>query len=290
MMKTTQKNVVRDNITLWTEAFGDAKNPAVLLVGGSGCQALFWPESFCKVIASHGFFVIRYDLRDTGLSTYFDFNKEPYSLDDLARDAIDILDSYNIKKAHVVGFSMGGYIVQILSIFFSERILSVTSIASSCDNLPMSLALKNESTENCSLPPPTKSFVEMYSHNTNSVEDRVKAAIVLNGGEDNFDEVQYRKYAKRVIERSRPLKTVSNHSRTSSLSIKDRSELLKKVNTLYLIIHGDRDPAFPIAHAKFMDQILPNSTLEMIKDMGHSINPVHHEKFIDLIVKHIKIY
>ncbi len=284
-----QKNIKLGDIVLWTETFGDSNNPAVLLIGGSGCQAIFWPEEFCKEIANNGFFVIRYDHRDTGLSSCIDYKKDPYSLDDLMKDAVGILDHLCVSKAHLVGFSMGGYIVQLLSIYFPKRVLSVTSLASTCDNSSMHAAFKNKNTTDFKLPPPTKAFIKMYLSDACDIKDRIDAAKILNGGHCDFNEAYYVEYAKQVIKRSRPLKTSSNHSRASGASILDRSALLKNVMIPYLIIHGDSDPAFPLEHAKFMKNVLPKATLAIIEGMGHSLNPLFHQQLLRLIIEHLNL-
>src|SRR5215831_14787974 len=125
------ERMVRANgIELWCEDFGDPGNPAVLLVMGAGGQGIMWPEEFCAALADAGFYVIRYDNRDTGHSTCVDFSKAPYTLSDMARDAIGLLDAFGIARAHVIGASMGGMIAQTLAIEHAGRLRTLTSIMS----------------------------------------------------------------------------------------------------------------------------------------------------------------
>ena len=123
------KKVVHNDVTLWTESFGDSSKPAMLLVAGAGAPCRFWHDSFCQKLTQY-FFVIRYDHRDTGFSTGFDYEKKPYTLNDLADDALNVLDSYGIKKAHIVGHSMGGYLAQLLALDFPKNLRVVMIVVS----------------------------------------------------------------------------------------------------------------------------------------------------------------
>src|SRR4029079_15289259 len=111
--------------------FGDPADPSILLVMGAAGQGIMWPDEFCAALAAGRRHVIRYDNRDTGRSTCFDYSKQPYTLADMARDAVGLLDALGIPKAHVGGASMGGMIGQILAIEHRERLRTLTSIMSS---------------------------------------------------------------------------------------------------------------------------------------------------------------
>ena len=99
-----------------------------------------WPTEFCEKLADTGFYVIRYDHRDTGFSAYCDFEKNPYTLLDMAKDGAGLLDSIGVQKAHVVGLSMGGPITELIAVNFPEKVLSITLMATSPDFRPMNLA------------------------------------------------------------------------------------------------------------------------------------------------------
>src|SRR5215211_1553138 len=117
------------DVEICYETFGDPAKPALLLVMGLGTQMIAWREEFCELIAQRGFFVIRYDNRDSGLSTRFSGVKPPgliellrrkprelaYTLDDMADDGIGLLDRLGLDRAHVVGASMGGMIAQVMA-------------------------------------------------------------------------------------------------------------------------------------------------------------------------------
>jgi pimeloyl-ACP methyl ester carboxylesterase len=126
MLRTAEKTVRSGDLELWTESFGDASRPTVLLIMGVMNQGILWPDEFCAEIADSGYHVIRYDHRDTGQSSSVDFEEHPYTLDDLASDALKVLDGYGVEKAHVVGLSMGGFLAQLLALDHPDRILSLT--------------------------------------------------------------------------------------------------------------------------------------------------------------------
>src|SRR5262245_41419358 len=109
------------------ETFGDANDPALLLIMGVGAQLIDWPLEFCELLAARGFHVIRFDNRDAGLS---DSAEEPYVLADMADDTVGLLDQLGIAKAHIVGISMGGMIAQQFAIDHPDRLFSLCSIMS----------------------------------------------------------------------------------------------------------------------------------------------------------------
>ena len=135
-------------IELEYDTFGDPGDPALLLVMGFTAQMIAWRDEFCQMLASHGRHVIRFDNRDCGLSTKLDgvavdteaivaaalmggeMPEVPYTLSDMAADAVGLLDYLGIERAHVAGASMGGMIVQTMAIEHPGRLLSVTSIMS----------------------------------------------------------------------------------------------------------------------------------------------------------------
>ena len=121
-MSGVEKAVERPGLTLATEAFGDPSDPAILLIMGATSSMLWWPEAFCEQLAGAGRYVIRYDNRDTGRSTTGAPGKPTYTTDDMADDAVRILDDYGIERAHVVGMSLGGMIAQLVALKAPERV------------------------------------------------------------------------------------------------------------------------------------------------------------------------
>ena len=124
-------NRVIDNngIQLYTENFGVPSHPTFLLMACMRGTARLWSDKLCTYLANQGFFVIRYDHRDMGQSSEMDWQKTPYTMQDMANDAIAILDDYGIKKAHFVGDSLGGWLCQLIGVSHPERALSLVIIS-----------------------------------------------------------------------------------------------------------------------------------------------------------------
>src|SRR3954468_13639638 len=120
-----------NGVRLCTESFGDAQDPPVLLVMGTGASMLWWEEGFCRMLADAGRFVIRYDHRDTGRSVTYEHGRPGYTGSDLVADAAGVLDAYEIPAAHIVGVSAGGALAQLLALDFADRVLSLVLISTS---------------------------------------------------------------------------------------------------------------------------------------------------------------
>src|SRR5690606_31559352 len=126
MKKMNEKRITTNDIELSTESFGNKDNPSILLIAGATVSMLYWDEEFCQRLADKGFYVIRYDNRDVGKSTFYEAGTTPYDIVDLTDDAIAILDGYDIENAHFVGMSLGGLIAQIASIKHPESVATLT--------------------------------------------------------------------------------------------------------------------------------------------------------------------
>ena len=125
----SKKDIFVNHLKLHTESFGKSSNPACVLIAGKMSTARFWTDAFCQYLASQGFFIIRYDHRDVGKSSEIDWQKAPYTMSDLAKDAISVIDGYGIKKAHFIGDSMGGWICQRIGVDYPEKVLSLVIIS-----------------------------------------------------------------------------------------------------------------------------------------------------------------
>ncbi len=124
-----EKIVKTNEIELSTQSFGESNSPAILLIAGATVSMLYWDTEFCQRLAEKGFFVIRYDNRDVGKSTFYEQGTTPYDIVNLTDDAISILDDYKLDKVHLVGMSLGGLISQIAAIKYPNRVKSITLIS-----------------------------------------------------------------------------------------------------------------------------------------------------------------
>ena len=124
------RRVDTNGVSLYCESVGDPADPAVLLIMGAMASGVWWPEEFCERLADRGRFVIRYDHRDTGRSTSWAPGQADYSVEDLADDAVGVLDAYGVDRVHLFGMSLGGYLSQLIALKHPDRVATLALIAS----------------------------------------------------------------------------------------------------------------------------------------------------------------
>ena len=122
----TEKIIRFNDVHICTESFGEINNPTILLIMGATASMIYWEEEFCKRLSNQGFHIIRYDNRDVGKSITYEYGHPEYTFEDLADDAIQVLDAYKVDKAHIVGMSMGGIITQIIALKHPSRVLTIS--------------------------------------------------------------------------------------------------------------------------------------------------------------------
>jgi len=284
-------NVTANGIQIEYDTFGDRSFPALLLVAGNGAQIYFWDAEFCELLVKKGYFVIRFDNRDAGLSTKFeeagipDFQatikaamegkpvESAYSLDDMADDAVGLLDALGIEKAHICGASMGGMIAQVISYRYPKLVLSLTSIMSTTGNPDLPQA-KPETLAAVLAPTPAEreGYVE---HNMNIwrtiwspgfpfEEDRAQTFL-----EKSYD----RSYCPQGMVRQN-IAIIANGERRESLST---------IAVPTLVIHGADDPLIPVEGGKDTAYVIPGSKLLIIDGMGHDMPKGVWAEMVDAI-------
>jgi pimeloyl-ACP methyl ester carboxylesterase len=279
----SERIVKTNSVEIFTESFGDAKNPAILLIMGATASMLWWDTEFCRNLAAEGFFVVRYDNRDVGASTAYEAGTNNYTIEDLAGDGFSILDDYTIEKAHLVGMSLGGLIAQIMILQNPERITTATLI---------STTIFGE--DNPEIPSIDEKILEYFGKvETVDWSDEKSATdfIVGNwrlqsGTRHEFDEKRAEKLAKAEIERAKNLPAMFNHSLLGGgKQYYDRTDEIK---TPVLIVHGTKDPVNSYQHAKIAAEKIQNSKLLTLENAGHEINPSDWDEIIEAISAHAK--
>lgn len=274
-----KKIVMHDGLSLYTESFGDAKNQAVILISGAGAPARFWTDGFCKQLVDAGYFVIRFDHRDQGLSSGMDFAQHPYTVLDLADDVIAILDAYNINQAHMVGHSMGGMIAQLLAIHHPKRVKSMTSMSvGTVGNIGtppkkiMDVLMENK---------PTTNFAE-------SLPGFMRSWRVLNG-DFPIDEQMAAEYTKDLYERSNhPVGVAWSHIKAQE-GFHDLAAQLKTISVPAFFIHGEKDPLIPVAAGIATARMIPHAKMKIIPGMGHMIfNHDLEDKIAKILIENFK--
>lgn len=280
-----------NDIDIWYETFGDKNDPALLLVMGGCSQGVLWPIELCQQFVDNGFYVIRYDNRDTGFSTCFDYQKEPYDLLDMAKDAAGLLDSLGIGKAHVLGFSMGGSISELLSVHFPEHVFTLTLISTSCDFRPLNLAIAGLPPEEGALPPPRMSFLvtthEFLKFSPQTFEEKLEQRIALwnlyNGSKVPLDENSTREIHRQYLLRLQSESAVGNHFPAIQRSEELVRSVPAQVRVPTLVIHGTEDPILHPEHGAALAASIPGSKYILLEGMGH----VPNSHFFDLIVEEV---
>ena len=273
-----------NGIEIEYDCFGKDDAEAILLISGLGTQMIRWSETFCQMLAEQGYRVIRFDNRDTGLSTHFDtapmpdftaianavshgeMPKVPYTLFDMANDAVGLLDKLKINRAHVVGRSMGGMIVQLLACEHSERVLSLVSIMSSTGNpnLPQASPEVMEALTSPA-PHPLQDEQGYLAH-------CVALSQAIAGRGYPFDESAQRYQAlvevKRAYNPTGFLRQIAAIAATGDLRVH-----LANISVPTLVLHGADDPLVPPEAGKDTAANIQGAELLIIEGMGHDLPP-----------------
>lgn len=268
-----------NGIQIAYDTFGDRASPALLLIAGNGAQLLFWDVAFCELLTKAGFFVIRFDNRDTGLSTKFDAAGTPdfmaaiqaamagkpvasaYSLEDMADDAVGLLDALGIAKAHICGLSMGGMIAQVLAYRHPKQVLSLTIIMS-CTGNPETPQGKPEALTAVLAPPPDErnAYIE---HNINTWRK------IWSPGFP-FEEERARAFMENSYDRSYYPQGMVRQN-VAIIANGDRRPSLASITAPTLVIHGADDPLIPAAAGSDTARAIPGARLLILDGMGHDL-------------------
>ena len=268
-------------IEIYTESFGLKDNPAILLVMGAASSMIWWEEEFCKKLADKGFFVIRYDNRDTGKSTTYEPLKPEYTFSDMVDDAIHILDAYSIKKAIIMGMSMGGMLTQLIAMKYPERVDGVVLLASLYVSKDL-VSLPKSSDEVNDL---FSSFENFKPKDDNELlEFAYKQWCTTNKSSRPHDEKHVREMIKLDIDRAK-----NYNSRINHFFIKPREEdmnMLYKINEINvpaLVVHGTEDIVVPYVQGEMLAKSIPDTMFHTMEGSGHEINAVDYDDVIDKI-------
>ena len=267
-----------NGIEIEYETTGNKGRPAMLLVMGLGAQLTIWPDALFEGLAQRGFFVIRYDNRDCGLSTGFDSwgvpnlaealqravkgekLRAPYYLDDMALDAVGLLDALGIARAHLVGASMGGMIVQILAARYPARVRSMVSIYSTSGR-PGLPAGKPEALAMLSSQPEGSAREQRVAHGMN-----LRRTIGSPGYPT--PEAELRAFVEKNVDR-RWYPEGAARQYLSVIASGDRVELLKKIEAPTLVMHGEEDPLLPIECGRDVARLVPGAAFQSYAGWGH---------------------
>ena len=299
-------SVFNEDVKIIYRDYGPKDAEPILLVQGLGGQLINWPDHLIDFLISNNFRPIVFDNRDTGLSSrltddgfeegnrsktinstylkyYFRLPINPlYTLDDMASDAILILDKLDIDKTHLLGMSMGGMIAQIIAANHSERINSFTLIASSI-SAPSPLNGPTRDVRRLLM----KRSANPYSTNDERIE-RSKKIFSLIGLEGyDLDTEEFYNKSIESIERAGPDDTGFSRQIMAILGSKNRIKKVKSIKANTLIIHGKEDPLIKVKNAYKTNKLIKNSSLIILPNMRHLIEPPVFDLFKDELLAHL---
>jgi pimeloyl-ACP methyl ester carboxylesterase len=280
-MRSGEKMVAVRGVELCVQTFGSASDPAVLLVMGLGASMLHWEDGFCERLAGGSRFVIRYDHRDTGRSVSYPPGAPGYTGDDLVADAAGVLDALGVTRAHVVGFSMGGALAQLLALDYADRVASLTLISTSPGSGADLPGMSPELRARFDDPPPEPDWTDREAVVDYLVaEERVYAA-----PSRPFEAGQRRELAERIVDRTTDIAAaVKNHwLLDDGQSWRQR---LGELRAPTLVLHGTEDPLFPIGHAVALASEIPGPRLIRLERMGHELPRAVWDVVVAEILRH----
>lgn len=280
-------------VSLYFDGFGEKSHPAIVLLPGLGSQSISWSPRFCLRLADAGFFILRVDNRDCGLSPVLSQAGEPdlqalsrgqsisvaYTLREMAADVALTLENAGIKTAHIVGRSMGGMVAQLFAAQYPHKTLSLCAIMSS--------------TGNPRLPPPAADVMAMllgpkpdpHARQSAWLEQQLAFFRRIASTHLPFDAEYYSTLLKTSLARassaSGTLRQIAAMAATGDL----RNEI-KQITAPTLVIHGSDDPLFPVEAGKEIGQTIPGAKLQIIEGMGHEMPPALEAEIAALLLAH----
>jgi pimeloyl-ACP methyl ester carboxylesterase len=265
-----------NGIQIEYEERGDKGNESLILIRGLGTQLIDWPESFLAGLVGEGFHVVFFDNRDVGLSQKFDDSGVPdmgaiasgeaqpaYDLQDMADDVMGVMDALNIDKAHIMGISMGGMIVQVAAATHGERLLSMMSVMSSSGRPGLPAATEAAMASLTAQPDPagggaavdllTAEGLEICGSPGYPESLEVRLAIARSRRERNYNPGGVSRQMAAVV------------------AAGSRVELLETIKVPSLVIHGADDPLIPVTGGEDTANCIPGCELEIVAGMGHNL-------------------
>jgi pimeloyl-ACP methyl ester carboxylesterase len=269
------------------ETLGDPRDPALLLVMGLGTQMVAWPVGFCEQLVARGFFVIRYDNRDSGRSTHMRGVRPPtikqlllrdksaahYSLADMAADGIGLLDFLGIERAHVAGASRGGMIAQTMAARHPDRVLSLASIMSNTGHWWKGM-------------PGLRVYPIFIRRGAPDREGAIESAVsvfrLIGSPGFPFDEQETRRAAALSYERGYD-PAGSGRQLAAILAAGDRTSELRRITAPTVVIHGTKDRMVRPSGGRATAAAIAGSKLVWITGMGHDLPRATWDRIVDAI-------
>jgi pimeloyl-ACP methyl ester carboxylesterase len=259
-----------NGVRLCVQAFGDPRDPAILLISGMSSSMDWWDEEFCARLAGGPRYVIRYDHRDTGQSACYLPGAPPYTGGDLAADAVGVLDALGVQVAHLAGMSMGGALAQRIALQHRGRVATLTLFSTT--------AIGPVSQDSPQLPGPAAELLDSPEPARPDWTDRAAVIDYIVAADRRlsrgmFDETRVRERAGRIVDRSKDIQAaMTNHQLLDDPGTPDPPRI-ERISAPTLVIHGTADPLFPYPHGQALARTIPGATLLPLPGIGHQMPP-----------------
>ena len=263
-----------EGATLFAESFGNPEDPMLLLIPGLTGQMIAYRETFCEALADRGFFVVRMDNRDVGLSTKFNDGPE-YTLSDMASDCVAVIRGFGVEAAHVFGISMGGMVAQVVAIDHPDAVTSLISYASTTGNPEFGAATD-------------EAITALTAPEATSREEQVANSLAgkhVWGTPDTWDEADMIKHFEECWDRAQS-PGCGGRQMNAVFASGDREADLAKLDVPTLVIHGEIDPLIAKSGGARTAEVIPGATYVEIEGMGHDIPITEVPHIVSLITTH----
>jgi len=260
-----------NGVELCVQTFGNDSDPAILLIHGASASMLWWEEELCELLAAGGRYVIRFDNRDTGRSTYSPPGAPDYAHSDLVADAVGVLDALGIASAHVVGRSMSGGTALALAVDYPDRVTTVTFVTTTTGEVEMGDA---------DFPPEPD-----YSDEDQVVDYLVAAMAAYSGSSPHFDPDATRALVVRDLARGGPAaSTMTNHYLMDFDAPSNGG--FGDIAVPTLVVQGELDPVFTPPHGDALVAAVPGARLLVLPATGHDVPPPVWDLFVGALLEH----
>jgi pimeloyl-ACP methyl ester carboxylesterase len=280
-------------VQIYYETFGDPGDPTLVLVNGLGSQCINYRTDWCQRFVARHFHVVRLDNRDVGLSTHFsdvqpdlarvvealsqgERAEVPYLLSDMAADVVAVLDALGVDRAHVMGLSMGGMIVQTLGVEHRDRLLSITSVMSTTGEPDVGQA-SPEARARLFGPPATDRASAVANH---------LAGLRIWGSPGRVDEEAQARYAGEAFDRAFDPAGVARQIMAVTAS-GPRADALRQVDVPTLVMHGSADTLIDPSGGRRTADLIPGARLVLLEGMGHDYPQPYWDEWVDLVTAHV---